>query len=334
LKKTSSLKKKIKKVSNIIYQNNMNIIKLNINNITKDRILNESKKSLNSLHIYKKFKKFGSIDNSIKNKDKRKQTLFNKNSKKFNLKSSYKDEKTEMKKINNYIEKYLSIDADEMDFDDAFKLDKRKYCEFLWERIKHSILLIGIFLVKEPLKPITIKIILFLMNVNLYFFINGLFINEKYISEVYHEKTYSFFSFVKRANYNFFYTTMTGFIIGVIINCIFIEEKKLKALFKREKENRINIKNGSIIIIQKIKSRYSLLFIIVYIISLISWYYINCFNNVYPHIKGEWIISSICFIITMQILFPLVLSIAETNLRYLSYKCKSEKLFKISKIFS
>ena len=127
---------------------------------------------------------------------------------------------------------------------------------------------------------------------------------------------------------------MTGFIIGVIINCIFVEEKKIKSLFKREKGNKIIIKNESIIIIQKIKSRYSLFFIIAYIISLFSWYYINCFNNVYPHIKGEWIISSICFILTMQILFPLVLSIVETNIRYLSFKCKSEKLFKISQIFS
>ena len=339
------LKKKIKKGNNIIYQNNMNIIKLNINTInTKDRNSNESKNSLNSFHVYKKIKKFKkfkklkTIDNSLKlkdkDKDRSKQTLFNNSSKKFNFKSSYKKEKTEMNKINNYIEKYLSTDADEMDFDDAFKLDKREYFQFLWERIKHSILLIGIFLVKEPLKPITIKILLFLMNVNLYFFINGLFINEKYISEVYHEKKVSFFSFVKRANYNFFYTTMTGFIIGVIINCIFVEEKKIKSLFKREKGNKIIIKNESIVIIQKIKSRYSLFFIITYILFLISWYYINCFNNVYPHIKGEWIISSICFIFTMQILFPLVLSIIETNLRYLSYKCKSEKLFKISKIFS
>ena len=332
------LKKKIKKGHNIIYQNNMNIIKLNINNInTKDRNSNESKKSLNSFHVYKKFKKLRTIDNSLKQKDKDKSklTLFNSSSKKYSVKSSNKKEKkTEMKKINNYMVHYLSRDADEMDFDDAFKLDKRKYCQFFWERIKHSILLINIFLVKEPLKPITIKILLFLMNVNLYFFINGLFINENYISEVYHEENSSLFSFTKRANYNFFYTTMTGFIIGVIINCIFVEEKKLKALFKREKGNKIIIKNESIVIIQKIKSRYSLFFIIAYIISLFSWYYINCFNNVYPHIKGEWIVSSITFIFTMQILFPLVLSIIETNLRYLSYKCKSEKLFKISQIFS
>ena len=333
------LKKKIKKGNNIIYQNNMNIIKLNINNInTKDRNSNDSKNSLNSFHVYKKFKKLRTIDNSIKqknkDKDKRKLTLFNSSSKKFNLKSSDIKKKTEMKKINNYIVHYLSTDADEMDFDDAYKLDKRKYFQFLWERIKHSILLIGIFLVKEPLKPNTIKIILFLMNVNLYFFINGLFINENYISEVYNEENSSLLSFTKRANYNFFYTTMTGFIIGIIINCIFVEEKKLKALFKREKGNKIIIKNESIIIIQKIKSRYSLFFIIAYIISFFSWYYINCFNNVYPHIKGEWIISSICFILTMQILFPLVLSIVETNIRYLSFKCKSEKLFKISQIFS
>ena len=330
------LKKKVKK-GNIIFQNNMNIIKLNINTInTKDRNSNESKNSLNSFHVYKKFKKTKTIDNSLKQKDRDKSnlSLFNNSSKKIYFKSSYKKEKTEMKKIINYIEEYLSPDANEMDFDDALKLDKRKYFQFLWEKIKHSILLFGIIYVKEPLKPITIKIMLFLMNIDLYLFINGFFINERYISEVYHEKNSSIFSFVKRANYNFFYTTMTGFIIGVMINCIFVEEKKIKALFKREKRNKIIIKNESIVIIQKIKSRYTLFFIIEYIIFLISWYYINCFNNVYPHIKGEWIISSICFILTMQFLLLLALSVIETNLRYLSFKCKSEKLFKISQIFS
>ena len=87
------LKKKIKKGHNIIYQNNMNIIKLNINNInTKDRNSNESKKSLNSFHVYKKFKKLRTIDNSLKQKDKDKSklTLFNSSSKKYSVKSSNK----------------------------------------------------------------------------------------------------------------------------------------------------------------------------------------------------------------------------------------------------
>ena len=58
-----------------------------------------------------------------------------------------------------------------------------------------------------------------------------------------------------------------------------------------------------------------------------------CFYNVYPCTKMEWINSSISLIIGMQILY-ILLSLLEIILRYLSFKIKSEKVYKISQILS
>ena len=63
--------------------------------------------------------------------------------------------------------------------------------------------------------------------------------------------------------------------------------------------------------------------------NVISWYYVFCFNNVYPHMTVEWIKSSIVIIIIMQILSTL-LCILESSLRFISFRCKSEKIYKVS----
>ena len=85
--------------------------------------------------------------------------------------------------------------------------------------------------------------------------------------------------------------------------------------------------------IQKIKNRDMVFIGICLFIAIISWYYVSCFNNVYPYTKIEWIKSSIVIIIGNQLL-PIPMGLLETSLRFLSFKYKSEKVFKLSKLFS
>ena len=84
---------------------------------------------------------------------------------------------------------------------------------------------------------------------------------------------------------------------------------------------------------QSFKKRYITFIIICIFISIISWYYVSCFNNVYPKIKIEWIKSSITLIIFMQILSTLIV-LLEGIIRILSFKCESEKLYKLKQLIS
>ena len=237
-------------------------------------------------------------------------------------------------KITRYMKEYLSTSGDDMDYDDAIKRDKRRFFNFFWERVKVNTWVVNIIFSEEKLKPRSIKFLLFLLNIDLYFVINGLYFNEGYISEVYHNnEEEKFFDFVSRTNYNFFYASMTGALIEYLIKCFFVEEKKFKGLFRREKDNELHLRSEFSNILSLIKSRYISFFITSYIITIFSWYYVTCFNNVYPNIKLEWIKSSI-FIIIIMIFVYMGLALLETILRFLSFKCKSEKLFKFSKIFA
>ena len=80
-----------------------------------------------------------------------------------------------------------------------------------------------------------------------------------------------------------------------------------------------------------LKKRYIAFISVVSFILIISTFYLLCFNYVYPYSQIEWIKSSVTIVIIMQILSTLK-CILETSLRYLSYKCNSEKLYKYSKI--
>ena len=231
------------------------------------------------------------------------------------------------------IEEYLKPDLDDMEYDDAIKFDKRSFCEFYWDRLKDKQLIISLFNF-EFLRPVTMKILLLLLNIDLYFVVNGLFYNEEYISNLFHStEEETFFSFLERSLERLLYATIVGAIVEGIIGFIFIEEKKVKKLFIREKENIAKLKYEIFKLIKSIKKRFYIFIILSFILIIISWYYINCFNNVYPGVKIEWIKSSIAIVIIVQ-LIPVITAFLEALLRQIGLKCKSEKIFELRKYFS
>ena len=89
------------------------------------------------------------------------------------------------------------------------------------------------------------------------------------------------------------------------------------------------MKKKVLISIKNIINNYWIFFGISYLLTIISWYYISCFNNVYPYLKIEWIKSSIFILIVMQFL-SIVTSFIFTIMRILNIKCRSEKLHRLS----
>ena len=167
------------------------------------------------------------------------------------------------------------------------------------------------------------------MQVDLYFFINGLFYDEEYISKIYHLEKDTFFTMAERFFDNLIYAALAGIIVNYIIEFFFIEEQKIKKIMKIEKENILVLKYEVIKILKSIKLRYLLFIIISFIISLIALVHIFCFNIVYYHTMVEWIAFSLIIILLIQ-LGSFLICLLQTTLRFISFKFKSEKLFKLS----
>ena len=221
-----------------------------------------------------------------------------------------------------------------MEYDDAIKKDKRSFCEYLSDNLKDNQNIAYTFIADDPINTRMIKFILFCLNLDLYFVVIGLFYNESYISELYHlgEEDESFFSFIPRAIDKIMYTTLVSVAIGYMTEFFFLNENKIKGIFKREKNNKVILKRSIALLIKEIQNRYISFIIMTFVVFVVSLYYILCFNYVYPKTQIEWVKSSILIIIIMQIL-SMLKCLYETIFRTLAFKCESEKLYKIGKIF-
>ena len=327
-------------------QNLLNISRSTHNLVHKDKIKRKKKRSLtnnNNLTTKKK----SSMIFRFKNKPKiqNNNTIINiypnfkLKTNPFSSQNMPKLTKRETKKMMKFcgrinIEKYLEEDIDDLDFDDALKKDKRKFCEIYVTRIKKNQMIINTFHIKNEIIPLSIRIILILLTLDLYLVINGFFINEDDVSQRFHDtEKQTFWKFLGDTSKRILYTELVGEIISMIISCIFIEEKRIKRLFIREKDNLLRMKFEVTLMIAKIKRRYRIFTCICFFISIISWYFISCFNDVYPGMKIEWLQSSTVVIIVKQIL-PFISGLLEGWLRIISFRVKSEKMFKLSKLLS
>ena len=231
-----------------------------------------------------------------------------------------------------FFKEYLETSLDDLEFDDAVVKDKRKYCEHMRENLLEDQILANTFIADDPIKPRSIKVILLILNFILYFVVNALFINDEVVSDLYNadESEEHFFSYFKRSINRLIYATIVSVVVAMITDFFFIDEGKIKGILKREKNNKIILKKKISELINNLKKRYIAFIIIVSVILLLSFFYLLCFNYVYPYTQIEWLKSSITIMIIMQILYTLK-CILEISLRFLSFRFKSEKLYKISK---
>ena len=320
-KKQKQQKKKIKKYKNSRFKTQNDLKKDQIKNSNKlfmgIKKKNNSKENLISSSFNTKSK----IDNLKLNDNLIDQSLIiNNNTPIVNQKNI------------DFFNEYLSTNPDDMDYDVAVYKDKRTFGEYFCENFIEDQIIATTFIHSEPLKTRCLKIMLFILNIILYFVVNGLFFSEKYISEVYNlEGEEGFFDFFPRSINRLFYTTIVSIIVSFIVDLFFFEEKKIKGIFKREKDEKLLIKEKIVELIKSMQKRYLLFIIIVFFILLLSFFYLLCFNYVYPKTQIEWVKSSITIMIIMQFLSVLKV-LLETVLRFLSFRFKSERIYKISKL--
>ena len=229
-----------------------------------------------------------------------------------------------------FFDKYLKTQIDEMRFYDAMKKEKRLFFDYFCDKFKKKQVFLELILINEPLKPKTLKILMLILETEICFVINAMFINEDYISKLFHsDKEENFISFLPRAVDRSIFTVISCFIIRNLVDCLFVEERRIKNIFKYKKNDIQEMKNEISLMMKEIKWRYNIFIILTLAVSFYSWFYISCFNNIYPYTKIEWLKSSILIIIVI-IIISIILTLIETLLRFISFEIKSERMYRAS----
>ena len=307
----------------------------NFNN-SKKKIIDSSEKrsystkSIKNLNLNKNYLNQNSHINNLKRGKKNISMIYkNKKNNVFNMKFTpkYKNNKIDMKE-------YLSISFDENDFDDVVEKEKRPFCKYFCEKFKMNQIFINTFYINDPFRPKSLKTLVLIMMIELYFVINAIFYNEDYLSDLFNSnKKEKWYSFIPRRFNEFIYTSAVSSIIYYFVGYVFVEEEKIKKIFRRNKDSEIKMKYEISVLVKDIEIKFRILIILCFLLSVVCFVYISCFNNVYPCIKMEWIKSSLFILALMQII-NLFCTLLECIFRYLSIKCNSEKIFKLSQLFT
>ena len=146
-------------------------------NLNKKVMLAETNKKTKSITVSKEnvliFKTKGNIERK------------NDTNKKTEVKKNYSKD---YKKNKIFFEEYLSPSLDDMAFDDALVMDERNFLETFCEILKEKQMIMNSFFACDPLKTRFIKLILFILDICLYFVVNGLFFGEEYLSLLFNLK--------------------------------------------------------------------------------------------------------------------------------------------------
>jgi len=322
IKNDSIRNSEIKKLSHIsLFSNNLNI------KTNKKSKINKSKKNISDIakneppkNNTKKIKNKSNSTNRVMNfRGKSKHNTNIKMTHNFNIQNIFINNRSDM--MNDY-------ELNNLEFDEAKKVDKRTFIEYYFSLLKLKNIIIFTFFYNQDYNLISIKISLFLLIFSLYFTINSFFFNDDTMHKIYKDNS----------SYNFIfqipiilYSTIISSTINIILKYFSLSEKDILQI-KKEK-NYLNSKNASIRVKKCLRKKFIIFYILGMILLLFFCYFITCFCFVFCN--TQIILIKDTFIsFGLSILYPFLLIIFPGFLRVYSLNKNKKSIYRLSVILS
>ena len=214
-----------------------------------------------------------------------------------------------------------------LNYKDAIKLDKRSYLQYYWSLIKAKQLLIFTFYNTKDYNSYIIKIELFLFSFALYLTVNALFFTENKIHTIYEEE--GIFNFINNLP-QIIYSTVISSVINFIIKTLSLTEKTILEI--KQEKNQINLDEKVLKVINRLKLKFILYYIVSNVFLIFFWFYISCFCAVYRNTQYH-LIKDTLLSFTLSLLYPFIINIFPILLRIPALRSQNnECLYKFSKV--
>ena len=332
-------KKKKKRFANLNFEHNSNA--LNINN-NETRIDNSNQKiDVPPPKNNRGKAKINQNKSDIKtNKEHMGRRKGFKNIKKNKTNDKEKDQKFNIETINNDISKnkiqnnninlstikYNDFELNTLNYEVAIIIDKRSYLQYYLSLLKRKHILIFTFYTSDDYNSKEIKICLLFFSFALYFTVNALFFNDSTMHKIYEDN--GVFNFIYQLP-QIIYSTLISSIINILATSLSLSEKNILSI-KNEKSTLERRKD----VINRLIIKFTLFFVLIYILLVLFWYYVACFCAVYVNTQIH-LIKDTLISYGLYLLYPFGLCLIPGIFRILSLSKKKpykECLYKFSSI--
>ena len=171
--------------------------------------------------------------------------------------------------------KYNDNELNDLEYKKAYRYDKRTFCQYYLSLLFTKHMLFQIFN-KRDYNAYSIKVLLLFFNFSSCYAINTLFFNDDTMHQIYEDE--GDFNFIYQLP-QIAYSTLISLFIDNITSFLALSEDNILE-FKKDKDlENINDKKANII--NKLKIKFIMFFIVSFIFILSFWYYLGCFCAVY-----------------------------------------------------
>ena len=244
-------------------------------------------------------------------------------------KTKKEKENKEKKSENSQIYDYDDDELNELPLDKALKKDHRNFCQYYWNILLDSHIILNIFLVHDDYNLFTIKLCLLLMTFAINLTFNIFFFTSESM-ELTYVKSVNDISRLWDDFVQGIYSSILSAIALVILKYLSLTHNSIRAL-RKIKDMKIAEKK-SVCIIRCIKIRIVIYYILSFIFNIVFGFYILSFCAIFENTQTELIISMF-YSWLISLIYPFIICFIASILRSIAFRCKSKFIYIANKIF-
>ena len=196
----------------------------------------------------------------------------------------------------------ISFELNSLDYKEGRIIDQRNYCEYYCSLLKYNHPLIFSFSLYNDYNSKIIRFFLFFFSFGLDLSINALFFTDEAMHKIHQDKgTFDFLYQIPQI----IYSLLISWFIDSLIRKLALSQdnivnlKQSKGITKKRKKNLFRI----------LKLKFTLYFLLTFIILMLFFYYITCFCGIYVNTQIHLINDSLISLATSMLLPFLLFSI-------------------------
>jgi hypothetical protein len=211
-----------------------------------------------------------------------------------------------------------NFELNNLEYEDALKLDKRNFFQIYWSILKREHLIIFTFFIRNDYNLVHIKFTRFIFLVCTDMALNVFFFSDETMHQMHLD--YGKYNFLLQIP-QIFYSTLVSQLIELFLCYLSLTDKhfyEIKALALSSKEKVFQI-------IKCVKIKIAFFFIFTFLMFAFYWYAVACFCSVYENTQSAFIKDSISSFV-LGLLYPFILYLFPAIFRIIALKADKIKL--------
>ena len=217
-----------------------------------------------------------------------------------------------------------------LSYEDALKFDKRESCEYYCSLLRNKQLFIFTFCSFNDYNSGIVKKFMIFLSFALHYTVNALFFTESNIHKIYEDE--GKFNFGYQLPYIIYSTIISTIILRAMLQILVLTDKDvLQVKLQITKGKALNMKEEKL---KYVKIKFSVFFILNFILLILFWYYLTCFNAIYNNTQ-IYLIENTFISFGIALFYPFIINIIPMIMRNCSINSSNKNqryLYKISQI--